>query len=111
MNQASLQRMIRVAVDANDLADTLPNDLLARLRLPGFRESIRFLHYPAAGAEQRALQERTHPAWRRMKFDELLAAALDVFGFVAKKAGALDHFFECFERHVREVMCGGIARE
>ncbi len=78
LNQANLQRMTRDALAASDLADTLPVDLLAKLRLPGFRESVNFLHHPPPVAEQPALQNRSHPAWRRVKFDELLAQQLSM---------------------------------
>ena len=40
--------------------------------------SVRLLHRPPPGADARALTERTHPAWRRMKFDELLAQQLSM---------------------------------
>ncbi len=78
LNQANLQRMARDALAASDLADTLPAALLTKLRLPGFRESVNFLHHPPPAAEQAALQTRSHPAWRRVKFDELLAQQLSM---------------------------------
>jgi ATP-dependent DNA helicase RecG len=78
LSQASLQRLTREALAAGDLGDTLPPPLLGELRLPGFRESVGFLHHPPPAAEQAALQNRTHPAWRRVKFDELLAQQLSL---------------------------------
>jgi len=78
LNQASLQRLTRDALNASDLDDTLPPGLLAELGLPGFRESVSFLHHPPPAAEQAALQNRSHPAWRRVKFDELLAQQLSM---------------------------------
>ena len=78
LSQANLQRLAREALAASDLDDTLPPDLLAALRLPAFRDSVGFLHHPPPAAEQTALQERTHPAWRRVKFDELLAQQLSM---------------------------------
>jgi ATP-dependent DNA helicase RecG len=78
LNQANLQRMTRDALAVSDLADTLPTDVLSKLRLPGFRESVVFLHHPPPVAEQAALQNRTHPAWQRVKFDELLAQQLSM---------------------------------
>ncbi|MDB5808533.1 MAG: recG [Betaproteobacteria bacterium] len=78
LNQANLQRMTRAALSVNDLADTLPESLLGKLRLPAFRDSVTFLHHPPPGAEQSALQSRSHAAWRRVKFDELLAQQLSM---------------------------------
>ena len=78
LSQANLQRLTREALAACDLADTLPTRLLGGLKLPAFRESVSFLHHPPPAAEQAALQQRTHPAWRRVKFDELLAQQLSM---------------------------------
>ena len=78
LSQAGLQRLARDALVASDLEDTLPREMLGELQLPGFRESVTFLHHPPPAAEQTALQSRTHPAWRRVKFDELLAQQLSM---------------------------------
>ena len=78
MSQVNLQRLVRDALAASDLDDTLPAALLTELRLAEFRESVAFLHHPPPAAEQEALQNRTHPAWRRVKFDELLAQQLSM---------------------------------
>jgi len=78
LSQSNLRRMIERALVSSTLDDTLPADLLIRLKLPSFADSIRFLHTPPADAIQQALQERTHPAWRRVKFDELLAQQLSM---------------------------------
>ena len=78
LGQATLQRMVRGALAACDLADTVPRDVLARLKLPAFMDCIHYLHSPPPAAERTALQERTHAAWRRIKFDELLAQQLSM---------------------------------
>ena len=78
LSQTSLQRLTRDALAASALEDTLPPELLAHLRLPAFGDSVRFLHHPPPAAVQAALQNRTHPAWRRVKFDELLAQQLSM---------------------------------
>jgi ATP-dependent DNA helicase RecG len=71
--QAALSRWIGNALDTLALPDTLDPELLARLKLRPFRESVLFLHRPPPDVSQASLDERTHPAWRRLKFDELLA--------------------------------------
>ena len=78
LSQANLQRMVDKALAAGDLRDTLPSDMLRRLKLPGFRDCITFLHHPPPATEQAVLQDRSHPAWRRVKFDELLAQQLSM---------------------------------
>ena len=37
---------------------------------------MRRLHEPAPGLDAEALEDRSHPAWQRLKFDELLAQQL-----------------------------------
>ena len=76
--QAQLRRLVLEALDADALDDTLPEASLARLGLWGFAESVRYLHRPPADADLAALAERTHPAWQRMKLDELLAQQLSM---------------------------------
>jgi ATP-dependent DNA helicase RecG len=61
-----------------DLADTLPPQLTGRLGLPPFRDAVLLLHNPPPQVPQEALQERRHPAWRRVKFDELLAQQISM---------------------------------
>jgi len=76
--QPLLRKLIGRALAAADLSDPLPDALRTRLRLAPFEDSIRYLHNPPPDAPQAALQERTHPAWRRVKFDELLAQQLSM---------------------------------
>ncbi len=49
-----------------------------RCKLPSFKQSIAYLHNPPPAARLEALEARTHPAWRRVKFDELLAQQLSM---------------------------------
>ena len=74
----ALRRLIAHALAAADLADTLPRPLLEDLELPPFRESVLLLHSPPARVAREALQQRRHPAWRRIKFDELLAQQISM---------------------------------
>ncbi|GAB4169086.1 MAG: ATP-dependent DNA helicase RecG [Rhodocyclaceae bacterium] len=76
LSQGMLARMIGKALEELPLDDTLPAALLARVRLPGFAESLHALHAPPPGAPGEPLSARTAPAWRRIKFDELLAQQL-----------------------------------
>ena len=85
--QHELRAMVLQALDQEPLEDTLPAAMRERLGLAGFAESVRFLHRPPPGADLAALAQRSHPAWRRMKFDELLAQQLSMsFAYRSRRA-------------------------
>jgi ATP-dependent DNA helicase RecG len=75
---SALQKLIGAALGKAELADTLPEELRQRLKLPGFARSLRYLHMPPPEADVDALQARHHPAWQRIKFDEVLAQQLSL---------------------------------
>ena len=76
--QDDLKRLIARALADSDLDDTLPVDLVEPLGLPRFRDAVLLLHNPPPDTPQAALAGRTHPAWRRVKFDELLAQQISM---------------------------------
>jgi ATP-dependent DNA helicase RecG len=76
--QGELQRLIARSLAGSDLADTLPSELPRRLGLPPFRDAILLLHNPPPEVPEAQLAGRRHPAWRRVKFDELLAQQLSM---------------------------------
>jgi ATP-dependent DNA helicase RecG len=71
LKQADLRRYVLEALDAGPLEDTLPDSLLQRLDLVAFADAVRLLHRPQTGKDPEA-------AWRRVKFDELLAQQLSM---------------------------------
>jgi ATP-dependent DNA helicase RecG len=71
LKQADLRRYVLEALDAGPLDDTLPDSLLQRLELVAFADAVRLLHRPQTGKDPEA-------AWRRVKFDELLAQQLSM---------------------------------
>ncbi|MDR3322722.1 MAG: ATP-dependent DNA helicase RecG, partial [Zoogloeaceae bacterium] len=71
-------KLIARALEAAPLAETLPADFLAQHALPDIWQAIHSLHTPPAGVSQEALSSRTHPAWRRIKLDELLAQLISL---------------------------------
>ncbi len=75
---SALQKLIGKALAAAELDDTLPDDLRQQLQLPGLARSLRFLHRPPPGTDLDTLHARNHPAWRRVKFDEVLAQQLSL---------------------------------
>ena len=73
------QLYLRKAVDANlaraDLSELLPTEVVPNGML-SLRDALTFLHHPAANVGIAALEDRSHPAWQRLKFEELLAQQL-----------------------------------
>ncbi|MBV7486207.1 ATP-dependent DNA helicase RecG [Bordetella sp. BOR01] len=78
LSQPSLRKAIAQALQQADLGDTLPPAALQRYELMAFEPAIRLLHAPPPGVSEQDLVERGHPAWRRIKFDELLAQQLSL---------------------------------
>lgn len=76
--QATLTKYIHAALNELPLDDTLPQKILQRLHLPEFAASVKLLHLPPPDIDEGALLERAHPAWMRIKFDELLAQQLSM---------------------------------
>ena len=78
LSQATLKKLIANALDVLPVSDPLPQAFRNKLNLLGFLESIKLLHNPPVDIPANCLQDRTHPAWRRIKFDELLAQQLSM---------------------------------
>ena len=76
--QATLTKHIHAALNELELDDTLPSVILQRLHLPEFAASVKLLHQPPPNIDEDALLARAHPAWMRIKFDELLAQQLSM---------------------------------
>ncbi len=75
---SALQKLIGKALQTADLSETLPEDLRQQLKLPLLARSLNFLHRPPPGTDLDTLHARNHPAWRRVKFDEVLAQQLSL---------------------------------
>ena len=87
LKQADLRARVLEALDAEALDDTLPEGLRRRLNLMQFSETVKLLHRPPPGIDPAVLVERRHPAWRRVKFDELLAQQLSMrFAYRARRS-------------------------
>ncbi len=78
LSQTLLRKAIANAMTRIDWSDTLPPELRTRLKLMPFEPAVRLLHQPPPDIDENALAERSHPAWIRMKFDELLAQQLSM---------------------------------
>ena len=78
LGQDRLRRIIEAALSRASLDDTLPQSVREHLELCEFRKAVEVLHHPIPGDDLAALGKRAGPAWRRMKFDELLAQQLSM---------------------------------
>ena len=80
LSQTQLRRLINRSLVQLEIKhqfdDALPDTLRKKLALEDFAPSMLTLHRPPPDASLASLAERTHPAWRRIKFDELLAQQL-----------------------------------
>ena len=80
LKQADLRALVLEALDSEPLDDTLPESLRRSLGLADFAGAVRLLHRPQTGTEPDA-------AWRRVKFDELLAQQLSMrFAYRRRRA-------------------------
>ena len=73
------QAYLRKAMDANlsrvDLSELLPSEAVP-VGMMSLRDALNFLHHPAPNVGLATLEDRSHPAWQRLKFEELLAQQL-----------------------------------
>ncbi|MBK7333902.1 MAG: ATP-dependent DNA helicase RecG [Betaproteobacteria bacterium] len=91
LGQETLRKVIArsLAADPGRLAETLPDEVVRRRALWKFGDAVTFLHTPPprlAALTQKALDARTHPAWTRLKFDELVAQQLSLKAHRAARA-------------------------
>ncbi|MEB0135771.1 ATP-dependent DNA helicase RecG [Actimicrobium sp. CCC2.4] len=76
--QTYLRKAIASAMARISWRDTLAPALVESLALMSFEAAVRLLHNPPSEVDESALEDRSHPAWVRMKFDELLAQQLSL---------------------------------
>ena len=73
--QAYLRKAVAAGLARADLCELLPPEAVPRA-MPSLREALDFLHHPAPSVSIETLGDRSHPAWQRLKFEELLAQQL-----------------------------------
>ncbi|WP_066253481.1 ATP-dependent DNA helicase RecG [Hydrogenophaga flava] len=83
--QAYLRKAVVSGLKRADLSETLPQPVLASLQetlrglrapLMSLRQALEYLHHPGPDVAMGALEDRSHPAWQRLKAEELLAQQL-----------------------------------
>ena len=73
--QAYLRKAVAGALARAPLGELLPEGCVPA-GLPSLREALLFLHQPLPDTHLESLEDRSHPAWQRLKFEELLAQQL-----------------------------------
>ncbi|PKO62761.1 MAG: ATP-dependent DNA helicase RecG [Betaproteobacteria bacterium HGW-Betaproteobacteria-18] len=77
--QTYLRRAVQAGLARVELADTVPPQYLQDIGLqPAWhlRQALSFLHNPTPDVSLDTLQDKSHPAWQRLKVEELLAQQL-----------------------------------
>jgi ATP-dependent DNA helicase RecG len=77
--QAYLRKAVAGAMQRADLSETIPRDLLVGqgCETPwSLRQALVFLHHPTPDVALATLEDHSHPAWQRLKREELLAQQL-----------------------------------
>ena len=76
--QAYLRKAVLGGLGRTDLSETVSPHAWPEGPLQGWslRQSLEYLHQPRPGVDLAALEDRSHPAWQRLKAEELLAQQL-----------------------------------
>jgi ATP-dependent DNA helicase RecG len=83
--QAYLRKAVASALLRAPLEEILPPSVVPS-DVPTLKEAVRLLHQPPPSTPQAVLEDRSHPAWQRLKFEELLAQQLAQAQAVALRA-------------------------
>ncbi|MFM1856558.1 MAG: ATP-dependent helicase RecG, partial [Pseudomonadota bacterium] len=83
--QAYLRKAVASALLRAPLEEILPLSVVPS-GVPTLKEAVRLLHQPPPSTPQAVLEDRSHPAWQRLKFEELLAQQLAQAQAVALRA-------------------------
>ncbi|WP_354004862.1 ATP-dependent DNA helicase RecG [Ramlibacter albus] len=73
--QAYLRKAVASGLARAELGDTIPPDVPKRPHWT-LKEALHFLHHPTPDVSMATLEDRSHPAWQRLKAEELLAQQL-----------------------------------
>ena len=86
VSQTVIRKAIAKAIQDPDLQislkEFLPNELIAKtfpgLSIPTLISALHTLHQPSKSDDLESIQNRTHPAWRRVQLEELLAQQISL---------------------------------
>src|SRR3569832_454996 len=76
--QTYLRKAVLSGLARADVSDTFPPGVTEKLQplVWSLAQSLQFLHHPAPDVPLATLEDRSHPAWQRLKAEELLAQQL-----------------------------------
>ena len=77
--QVYLRKAVLGGLQRADTRETIPAQNLSQIGLQprwNLREALQFLHHPTPDVALATLEDRSHPAWQRLKAEELLAQQL-----------------------------------
>ena len=77
--QTYLRKAVLSGLANADLSETIPASFLSQnglQRIASLREALQFLHHPTPDVALQTLEDHSHPAWQRLKAEELLAQQL-----------------------------------
>ncbi|MCZ8257259.1 MAG: ATP-dependent DNA helicase RecG, partial [Polaromonas sp.] len=77
--QNYLRKAVLSGLSRADLSETIPAEFLSKNTLQpawSLRQALQFLHHPTPDVALSTLEDRSHPAWQRLKTEELLAQQL-----------------------------------
>ena len=77
--QAYLRRAVLSGLRRADLRETVPGQFLSQISQTStfsLPDTLSFLHHPTPDVALATLEDRSHPAWQRLKAEELLAQQL-----------------------------------
>ncbi len=86
--QLYLRKAVEAGLKRAPLEELIPAAVLppqAR-HWPSLREALHFLHQPSPEVSLSALEDHSHPAWQRLKFEELLAQQISQMRARAERA-------------------------
>ena len=72
-SQPQLRRMIAKALESADFSETVPAEALRGENLMPLAEAFSRVHFPRADERREDLENRATLAWRRLRFDEMVA--------------------------------------
>ncbi len=87
LTQITLRKLILQVLAEFEVDETVPTEALKKLRLPTVADSLRLLHQPPPDVVLSTLEDRDHPAWQRLAFDEMLAQQLSMRRHYARRRG------------------------
>ena len=76
--QSALRKLIGGAMRHHPPREDLPDEVVRRLDLMALPDALHLLHAPPPSLAAVELEDRHHPAWQRIKLDELLAQQISL---------------------------------